>query len=422
VTGLPRGWASTTLGVVADVLDHLRVPVNRKERERRSGDVPYYGATGQVGWIDRPLFDEELCLLGEDGAPFFELSRPKAYVITGPSWVNNHAHVLRARPCTTTKFLKYALDQVDYHSFVTGTTRPKLTKSAMTRIPLPLPPLAEQRRIVTAIEEQLSRLDAADASLTAARVRARLSRESILVVAFSNGARRQSIGAIGSLTDGPFGSNLKTSHYVAEGPRVVRLQNIGDGVFRDERAHISREHFAGLMKHAVAPGDVIVASLGEEAPRACLVPDWLGDAIVKADCIRFRPRDGVDPSYVMWALNSRPVKAQAATRIKGIGRPRLGLGGIRDLEIPLPPLDEQRRIVTEVEARLSALDALGASIELAQERSTVLRGAILAKAFRGELVLQDPDDEPATVLLERLANQRTVPPKRARQAEEKAPA
>jgi type I restriction enzyme S subunit len=149
---------------------------------------------------------------------------------------------------------------------------------------------------------------------------------------------------------------------------------------------------------------VLVASLGDEGPRACLVPNWLGDAIVKADCIRLRTHDGADPSYVMWGLNSRPVKAQAASRIKGIGRPRLGLGGIRELEIPLPPLDEQRRIVQEVEERLSRIDAMRASIERAQRRSAALRAAILERAFSGELVPQDPSDEPAEALLARIRN------------------
>jgi type I restriction enzyme, S subunit len=139
------------------------------------------------------------------------------------------------------------------------------------------------------------------------------------------------VGEVAALTDGPFGSNLKTAHYVSEGPRVIRLQNIGAGAFRDERAHITIEHFETLRKHEVLPGDVVVASLGEEAPRACLVPPSLGPAVVKADCIRLRAADGIEPAFLMWILNSPPVKAQASRLIKGVGRPRLGLGGIRGL-------------------------------------------------------------------------------------------
>lgn len=87
-----------------------------------------------------------------------------------------------------------------------------------------------------------------------------------------------------SITDGPFGSNLKTSHYAASGPRVIRLQNIGNFKFNDDRAHISQEHFQSLRTHEVQPSDVLIAGLGEQLPRACLAPPWLGQAIVKADC------------------------------------------------------------------------------------------------------------------------------------------
>jgi len=102
-----------------------------------------------------------------------------------------------------------------------------------------------------------------------------------------------------SITDGPFGSNLKTSHYTANGPRVIRLQNIGKGEFIDEKAQISDDHFKKLKKHAVYPGDIVIAALGNPAPRACLIPGWIGDAIVKADCIRLKVVEGkISPLFV----------------------------------------------------------------------------------------------------------------------------
>ena len=88
---------------IVEILDRQRKPVNSKDRETRiagknKGELyPYYGATRQVGWIDDFLFDEELVLLGEDGVPFLDEIKPKAYLIDGKSWVNNHAHVLRGR-------------------------------------------------------------------------------------------------------------------------------------------------------------------------------------------------------------------------------------------------------------------------------------------------------------------------------------
>ena len=90
-----------------------------------------------------------------------------------------------------------------------------------------------------------------------------------------------------SITDGPFGSNLKTAHYTDSGPRVVRLQNIGDGQFHDEKAHISEEHYARLTKHHVSADDILVASLGEELPRACVAPAHLGPALSKPTASAF---------------------------------------------------------------------------------------------------------------------------------------
>jgi type I restriction enzyme S subunit len=161
----PKHWKRLPLGELVDILDSRRVPVNAKEREGRQGTVPYYGATGQVGWIDEYLFDEELVLLGEDGAPFFDSTKQKAYVVRGPSWVNNHAHVLRTRDGMPSAFLKHQLDQVDYRPFVSGTTRAKLPQGPMRQIGLLVPPADEQRSIVAAIESHFSRLDAATATL-----------------------------------------------------------------------------------------------------------------------------------------------------------------------------------------------------------------------------------------------------------------
>jgi type I restriction enzyme S subunit len=171
---LPSGWAADSLGTVVDILDSQRVPINSEERAKRLGKVPYYGATGQVGWIDDHLFDEELVLLGEDGAPFLDSSKAKAYLIEGRSWVNNHAHVLRGKNGISNRFLMYQLNQVNYREFVSGTTRLKLPQAPMRQIPLVIAPEEEQKRIVAEIEKQFTRLDAAIAGLK--RVQASLKR------------------------------------------------------------------------------------------------------------------------------------------------------------------------------------------------------------------------------------------------------
>jgi type I restriction enzyme S subunit len=203
----------------------------------------------------------------------------------------------------------------------------------------------------------------------------------------------------GGVTDGPFGSNLKTEHYTPTGPRVVRLQNIGDGRFVDERAHISEAHFERLAKHEVVAGDVLVASLGELLPRACLAPALLGPAIVKADCIRVRPHPEISAPYLMRALNSPGVRAAVGASIKGVGRPRVNLGDLRQLQIPVASPAEQERIVAAIEEAFSKLDAGEAGLRTVRQLLKRMREAVLAAAVTGRLVSHDPTDTPAAAKL-----------------------
>ncbi len=187
-----------------------------------------------------------------------------------------------------------------------------------------------------------------------------------------------------AITDGPFGSNLASRHYTDDGPRVVRLQNIGDGRFEDARAHISQEHFEALRAHEVRPGDLLVASLGEVLPRACLAPTWLGPAIVKADCIRVRLGDRADPRWVLYALQRPDVRRWADEHRHGVGRPRLGLKTIREIPIPLPPLDEQHHIVDLVEDHFSRLEAADDYLYAGRLRLDLLEQMALANCRDGE--------------------------------------
>lgn len=212
-----------------------------------------------------------------------------------------------------------------------------------------------------------------------------------------------------SITDGPFGSNLKSEHYQESGPRVIRLQNIGDGVFVDAYAHISEEHFSELSKHAVEEGDVVVAMLGELLPRACCVPSGVSPAIVKADCARIRiTAKLVQPELVVAQLSSKPIRDVVMKFVKGIGRPRINLGHVRAIPIALAPANEQVAIGTELRRAQLSIDEQLHAIDLSFRQSMAQRQNILRAAFAGELVPQDPHDEPASVLLERIRAERAV--------------
>lgn len=166
---LPNGWDVARLATVSVCLDHMRIPINKTEREQRiagkplSDLFPYFGATQQQGWIDDYIFDEELVLLGEDGIPFFEELRSKAYLISGKSWVNNHAHVFRGI-FVSNQFLVHCLNVFDYSGRVVGATRAKLNQTRALTIPIMLPPLAEQHRIVAKVDELMALCDQMEAA------------------------------------------------------------------------------------------------------------------------------------------------------------------------------------------------------------------------------------------------------------------
>lgn len=141
----PKGWPVKRIEDITECLDRLRRPVT--ESDRKPGNVPYYGANGQQGWIDTALFDEPLVLVAEDGGYFDAPERGVAYRIDGPAWVNNHAHILRAIPThVDTEFLHRALRHFNFLPFISGTTRAKLTQGQLNAVKLYVPPLDLQRQ------------------------------------------------------------------------------------------------------------------------------------------------------------------------------------------------------------------------------------------------------------------------------------
>lgn len=140
-------------------LDGRRIPLNREERALRPGPFPYWGAGSIVDYIDGYLFAEELVLLGEDGAPFFDDSRDVAFRTDGRVWVNNHIHVLRCNAGTDSRWLRHMLNAVDYRAYISGSTRDKLTQDEMMDIRLPGLDEADQRLVadeLDAIENAIS--------------------------------------------------------------------------------------------------------------------------------------------------------------------------------------------------------------------------------------------------------------------------
>jgi type I restriction enzyme S subunit len=194
-----------------------------------------------------------------------------------------------------------------------------------------------------------------------------------------------------SLTDGPFGTRLKTAHYVSVGPRVVRLGNISVGEFlANDEAHIAWDHYETLLKHRVFPGDLLIAGLADPVGRCCLAPSDIGDAIVKADCFRAKPHPELTNAYLMHYLNSPQGREALEANSHGLGRLRINLRDLRAVPVPVAPVAEQHRIVAKLDSLFEhtrrARDELSHVPRLIENyRKTILEAAfcgVLTKSWR----------------------------------------
>jgi restriction endonuclease S subunit len=138
-------WEMKPLGKVAENLDNKRRPITSSDRE--AGDVPYYGASGIVDYVEGFIFNEDLLCVSEDGANLVARTYPIAFSISGKTWVNNHAHVLRFSNQCTQKFVEVYLNSIKLDDFITGMAQPKLNKAMLDKIPIPHPEVPEQQRI-----------------------------------------------------------------------------------------------------------------------------------------------------------------------------------------------------------------------------------------------------------------------------------
>ncbi len=468
---LPGGWAWTRLENCIEILDSQRIPINADEREKRiagkttSELYPYYGATGQVGLIDNYLFDEELILLGEDGAPFFEQAKNKAYIIKGKSWVNNHAHVLKAiKGVTLNHFLCYYLNIFDYHGYVTGTTRAKLNQSPMRKIPIPLPPLPEQRRIVAKLEELFTKLDAGVDALKKTQAQLKRYRQSVLKAACegklvpneaelaraegrnyepaevllarilkerleksSKGAKYKEPEAtdtnglselpdgwvwanVGQMTDSMKNGIYKPSEfYTEDGIACLRMYNIDQGkiIWKDiKRMNLTKEEVDEFL---LVPGDLLVNRVNsrELVGKAAVIPLGIEKCVFESKNIRVRVIDKiVNPHYLCYRFAAAGSEYFNKNAQQVVGMASISQPQIARFSVPLPPLAEQCRIVLEVERRLSVADDVARTVEQSLAQAQRLRQSILKKAFEGKLVEQNPNDEPAIVFLERIKEEK----------------
>jgi type I restriction enzyme S subunit len=395
----PSAWRMVPLSEVVDILDSKRVPVNSSERAKRSGIVPYYGATGQVGYIDSHLFDEELILLGEDGAPFLDPGKPKAYLIKGKSWVNNHAHVLRGKAGLLNSFLLYQLNNIDYRPYVSGTTRLKLPQGPMKQIPLLVPSPDEQRQIVAEIEKQFTRLEAGVTALKRVQANLKRYRAAVLKTAcegkqvptqaelakaegrsYETGEellqrilteRRKNwsgrgkykeptapdTGNLPSLPEGwiwatpdqltpfeegaicagPFGTIFKARDFRPTGVPIIFLRHVAPGRYLTHKpGFMDTNKWEDLFRpYSVFGGELLITKLGEPPGVCAIYPEGIGSAMVTPDVIKMTPNDEVALPLFLMHYFNSQVARDFATGV-AFGTTRLRLTIPIFREMPVP--------------------------------------------------------------------------------------
>lgn len=275
-------WNYVPFEEAVEICDTQRKPINNKDRARRiegkkkDSLYPYYGATGQVGYIDDYITDGEYVLLGEDGAPFLNTFAKKAYIISGKTWVNNHAHVLKSK--TNNKFLCYYLNYFNYSGYVSGTTRLKLTQGQMKHIKIPDVSIEEQNRIVSRIEELFSELDKGVETLQIIKKQLAVYRQAVLKMVFASMNERKSIQEVSSLVTS--GSRGWAKYYNEKGVRFIRITDLTRDKIKLKNNAIQRvllpEGVEG--KRSRLQGNDVLISITADLGSIALVPEDVEEA------------------------------------------------------------------------------------------------------------------------------------------------
>ena len=415
---VPENWCWTyLLNGFAECKDGNRKPINASERTEREGDIPYYGATGQAGWIDDYLTDEQLVLLGEDGAPFLELLKDKAYLIEGKAWVNNHAHIIKSHYGEVgNKYILHYLNVFNFHGYVNGTTRLKLTQASMRTIPVPLPPLAEQKRIVEQIESLFAKLDEAKEKAQEVIDGVEINIEAVLYNAFSGKLTQywrkensvdynwenSTLSKI--VSELKYGSSEK-SDYNNNGTPVLRIPNIGEGVIDFSDLKYMKGELEN-SSHEVFENDIlIIRSNGSRdlVGKCAIVPALERRYAYASFLIRIKASDKVLPKYLARYINSSMARGQLFAKTKSSsGIHNINSKELGSIRIDVPTIEEQTEILKIIEPlikkELDVKDITSNMIENIAE----LKKSILAKAFRGELGTNISSEENSIELLKKM--------------------
>ena len=313
------------LGEVAENLDNLRRPVTGNNRV--AGEYPYYGASGIVDYVDNYIFDGDYLLISEDGANLTARKTPIAFSISGKNWVNNHAHVLKFETYVERKFVEYYLNNLDISEYVSGAAQPKLNQANLNRIPIPIPPLSVQSRIVEILDKFTSLEAELEAELDCRKRQYIYYRERLLDFSEENKGFKVEWKKLGEVCGVLRGRRLTK--------KELSQEKQGFAVYHGGIEPIGYYPTANRKANST-----MVINVGASAGTVGFSREkfWSSDG-----CFCFTESPILLQRFLFYYLQSIEHKVKSKVRVAGI--PTLDANILYNLEIPLPPLSVQSRIV-----------------------------------------------------------------------------
>ena len=395
----PPGWSLTALtGYVTHKSGDSKIIKGKQSSAPASGLVQGYSASGPDVWVEEAKYHGPGIVVSAVGARC-----GKTFLADGQWTAIANTHAIIPKHGLDPKFFWYVTNREEWW-VKSGTAQPFVKVKDTLERPFAMPPFEEQREIVRILEEQFSRLDAAAASIAAVRRKADQFRRSLLNFAFDEGPSSRSKG--GSGVEGVGSWSTESLRQIASGGlfvdgdwveskdqdpngqiRLTQLADVGVGVFKDKSDRwLRRDQAAKLGVTFLEENDLLIARMPDPLGRCCAVPKLPSDAVTVVDVAILRiARTDIDSRFVMWALNSPKMRAAMTKVASGTTRLRISRKNLESIEIPIPVLEEQMKVVEALEDQFSRLEKSLASVDEIERRISALRRSLLHAAFTGEL-------------------------------------
>ena len=391
---VPKGWCLTDIGELLVNRDGERKPISSAIRSKQINKIyDYYGAAGIIDKVDNYLFDERLLLVGEDGANLLSRSKNNAFFAEGKYWVNNHAHVLDATDKKLLDFVAIVINSMKLEDYITGSAQPKLSQDNLNKIPIILPPLSEQQRIIAEIERWFSLIDQIEQDKSDLQTVIKQTKSKILDLAIHGKLVSQShndepaiellkrinpnftpcdnghdkklpqgwllttLGNIGIWQAGGTPSRSNKSYYGGNIP-WLKTGDLNDGQITNIPESITEEAVANSSAKINPTGSVLIAMYGATIGKLGILTFPATTNQACCACVEYF---AITQYYLFYFLLSH--RDIFIAKGGGGAQPNISKEIIVNTSIPLPPLAEQHRIVVKIEELFSILDDIQKSLE-----------------------------------------------------------